>query len=74
MFLSVLDAIFGGNLVGDDLRRVGRTLIDLDLLLGSEEKRRPILSLIPERKRTGLERRVGRKFSRLAHAIGPSRK
>ena len=58
--LSVLDAIFGGELGGEDLRRVGRTLIDMDELLGWEEGRRLVLSLIPMRKRAELELRVER--------------
>ena len=58
--LSVLDAIFGGCIAGADLRRVTRTLVDFDVLLGERAGRRLVLDLIPERKRTELEARVGR--------------
>lgn len=58
--LSVLDAIFGGCIAGDDLQRVARTLVDLDVMLGETEGRRLVLSLVPEQKRAELEGRVGR--------------
>lgn len=58
--LSVLDAIFGGRIAGEDLRRVARTLVDFDVLLGERAGRRLVLNLIPERKRAELEGRVGR--------------
>ena len=58
--LSVLNAIFGGRIGGADLRRVVRTLVDFDVLLGEREGRRLVLSLIPEQKRAELEARVGR--------------
>ena len=58
--LAVLDTIFGGKLAGGDLRRVGTSLIDFDVLLGWEEGRREVLRLMPERKRGELEWRVGR--------------
>ena len=58
--LSVLDAIFGGSIAGDDLRSVASTIIDFDVMLGDQEGRRLVLSLIPEQKRPELESRVGR--------------
>ena len=58
--LSVLDAIFGGRIAGEDLRRVARTLVDFDVLLGEREGRRFVLNLIPEQKRAELEARVER--------------
>ena len=58
--LSVLDAIFGGRIDGEDLRRVARTLVDFDVLLGEREGRRLVLNLIPAQKRAELEARVGR--------------
>ena len=58
--LSVLDAIFGGHIAGEDLRRVARTLVDFGVLLGERAGRRLVLNLIPERKRAELEARVGR--------------
>ena len=60
--LSVLDAIFGGRIAGEDLRRVARTLVDFDGLLGERAGRRLVLNLIPEWKRDELEARVGRKI------------
>ena len=61
--LSVLNAIFGGRIGGSDLRRVVRTLVDFDVLLGEREGRRLVLNLIPEQKRAELEARVGRSVS-----------
>ena len=61
--LSVLDAIFGGSIKGDDLRRVARTLVDLDLLIGETKGRRLVLSLVPEEKKSELEERVERSIS-----------
>ena len=58
--LAVLDAIFGGQIASGDLRRVARTLVDVDMLLGDEEGRRLILSLVPDEKLAELESRVGR--------------
>ena len=58
--LSVLDAIFGGCIVGEDLRRVARTLVDFDVLLGDVDGRRLVLNFIPEHKRAELKARVGR--------------
>ena len=58
--LSVLDAIFCGNIAGDDLRHVAQTIVDFDVLLRDQEGRKLVLSLIPEQKRPELESRVGR--------------
>ena len=58
--LSVLDAIFGGLISGDDLRRVARTLIDLDEVLAQEGGRRLVLKLLPYDKIAEFESRVGR--------------
>ena len=58
--LSILDAIFGGRIAGDDLQRVARTLVDFDVMLGEAKGRRFVLSLLPEQKRTELEDRIGR--------------
>ena len=58
--LSVLDALFGGRITGDDLRRVAQTLVDFDMLLRERDGRRLVLSLVPEQKRAELEARVGR--------------
>ena len=58
--LSVLDALFGGHIDGEDLRRVARTLVDFDVLLGEPDGRKLVLSLVPDEKRTELEARVGR--------------
>ncbi|MCY3667641.1 MAG: DEAD/DEAH box helicase [Gemmatimonadetes bacterium] len=58
--LAVLDAIFGGQIAGDDLRRVARMLVDVHMLLGDEEGRRLVLSHIPDGKLAELEGRIGR--------------
>lgn len=58
--LGVLDALFGGRIDGEDLRRVTRTLVDFDVLLGEPDGRKLVLSLVPNKKRTELEARVGR--------------
>ena len=58
--LSVLDALFGGRIAGEDLRRVARTLVDFDVLLGEPDGRELVLNLVPDHKRTELEARVGR--------------
>ncbi len=58
--LSVLDAIFGGRIAGDNLQRVARSIIDFNVVLGNQEGRRLVLSLIHEQKRSELEDRVGR--------------
>ena len=61
--LSVLDAIFGGCIVGEDLRRVAHTIVDFDVMLGDKEGRRLVLGLVPEQKRAELEDRVGRRLT-----------
>ena len=58
--LSVLDAIFGGRIAGEDLRRVAQTIVDFDVLLGDDIGRRLVLRLVPDGKRAELEARVGR--------------
>ena len=63
-----LDAIFGGELDGEDLRRVALTLVDFDVLLQELAGRRTILALIPDEKRAELEAYVGRDISPSAAA------
>ena len=58
--LSVLDALFGGRIDGENLLRVARTLVDFDVLLGEPDGRKLVLDLIPDGKRTELEARIGR--------------
>lgn len=58
--LSILDAIFGGTIAGDDLRRVAQTVASFDVLLGTKEGRRLVLSLMSRGKRAEFEGRVGR--------------
>lgn len=58
--LSVLDALFGGRIDGENLRRVARTLVDFDVLLGEPAGRKLVLDLVPDEKRTELEARIGR--------------
>lgn len=61
--LSILDAIFGGHVEGDDLRRVARTMVDFDVLLADGAGRTLVLKLLPEQKRVELESRIGRGLS-----------
>ena len=58
--LGVLDTIFGGRIAGNDLKRVARTLVDMDMLLGDEAGRRLVLSLVPDEKLAEMKVRVGR--------------
>ena len=58
--LSVLDAVFGGCIAGDDLRRVARALVDFEVLLGDSDGRELVLGFLSEQKRAELEARVGR--------------
>ena len=58
--LSLLDAVFGGSIGGDDLRRAARTIVDLDEVLRDEAKRDLVLQLLPDRKRAELELRSAR--------------
>ena len=60
--LSALDALFGGRIVGEELRNVAMTLVDLRELLGEEEGRQFVLSLVPRKKRAELEFRVQRRI------------
>lgn len=65
--LSVLDAVFGGRIMGDDLQRVAGTLVDLDALLVDKHDRRLVLDLIEEPKRSELEDRVGNNIAAARH-------
>lgn len=58
--LAVLDVLFGGKIQGEDLRRVARSLIDLDVILIDETTRFRVLDLLPKKKRIEFESRVGR--------------
>ena len=58
--LSVLNAIFGGQISGSELRRVAETTIDFGTLLGEKVGRKLVLDLIPERKQSELEDWVDR--------------
>ncbi|MCY3816199.1 MAG: DEAD/DEAH box helicase family protein [Gammaproteobacteria bacterium] len=55
-----MDALFGGRIDGEDLRRVARTLVDFDVLLGEPNGRKLVLGLVPDPKRAELEARLGR--------------
>ena len=59
--LSTLDALFGGRIVGEELRNVALTLVNIGELLEEEKDRQFVLSLIPQRKRAELESRVQRR-------------
>lgn len=65
--LSVLDAVFGGRITGDDLQRVADTLVDLDAFLVDKHDRRLVLDLIEEPKRSELEDRVGNNIAAARH-------
>ena len=66
--LSVLDALFAGQIAGRDLRRVAVALVDLHALLGDAKGRQLVLDLVPNTKRAELESRVERSIDpRLAH-------
>ena len=65
--LRVLDAVLGGNIAGDELRRLTTTLVDFSEALADAVKRRLVLRLLPVEKRRELEVRVGRNV-RPAHA------
>ncbi|MDE2822595.1 MAG: DEAD/DEAH box helicase family protein, partial [Chloroflexota bacterium] len=58
--LRLLDHLFGGELAGDELRKVAGTLVDLDVTLSNPAGRRLVLSLIPAQKRAELRDRTGR--------------
>ena len=58
--LTLLDAMFGGHLEGEELRRVARTLVDVSSFLGDRHERTRILSFLRDYKRLELEERVGR--------------
>ena len=58
--LSVLDAVFGGRVVGEDLQSVAVTLVDLGELLKEASGRQLVLGLIPEQKQAELRDRLQR--------------
>ena len=45
--LSALDAIFGGRILGEDLRTVALTLVDIGELLGEEKGRQFVIEPHP---------------------------
>lgn len=61
--LPVLDALFGGRIANDDLRRAVVELADFGEMLKDRARRSLILSLIPEMKRSELDGRIGRPVS-----------
>lgn len=63
--LSVLDAIFDGQVEGEDLRRIAQKLVDLEILIGDSQGRRLVLQLVPDEKKPELESYVERN-------VGPS--
>ena len=56
--LSLLDTVFGGKIVGEELRRVAQYLVDFFVLLGESDGRKFVLNLLSERKRSELEVRA----------------
>ena len=61
--LSVLDALFGGRIADNDLRRVVSELVDFGELLGDRRGRGLVVQLVPEEKRLELDERIGRSVS-----------
>lgn len=64
--LSTLDAIGGGNLGGDGLRRAASAVIDLQSLLTQSSRRAQVLNLLSDAKAAELEDRIGRPPGTLA--------
>ena len=58
--LRVLDALFGGQIGGEDLRRVTSALVDFPQVLKDPIGRKRVLALIPPHKRAELTGRVSR--------------
>ena len=58
--LSILDAVFGGRVVGEDLQSVAVTLVDMGELLKEASSRQLVLGLIPEQKQAELRDRLQR--------------
>lgn len=61
--LSVLDALFGGRIADDDLRRAVVEFVDFGEMLKDRARRSLILRLIPEKKRSELDDRIGQQLS-----------
>lgn len=57
--LRILDALFGGRIGGDDLRRAAKVVVDFRTMLSDPAGRKEVLSLLQEPKRTELYSRVG---------------
>ena len=58
--LRVLDAVLGGEVAGDELRRLAVALVDFSDVLSDAVKRRLVLQLLPHGKRKELEARASR--------------
>lgn len=58
--LSTVDAVFGGRVEGESLRRVVQTVVDFEVLFKDERARELVLSLISGPKLAELEDRLGR--------------
>lgn len=56
--IEVLDALFGGKILGEDLKRATLAVIDMNSILSDQSSRRTVLSLIPKSKLNELEERV----------------
>lgn len=61
--LSVLDALFGGEVDQASLRRAASTIVDIDVLAADPQGRKLLLGSIPEQKRDELQARVQRSIS-----------
>lgn len=58
--LRVLEAVLGGKVSGEELRRLALSLVDFSDGLADPKKRRLVLKLLPLEKRRELESRVAR--------------
>ena len=63
--LSVLDSMSGGRIEGSDLRRVAKTVVDFNVVLGETTSRNLVLSQIPRSKFLELEDRLEGKIDQV---------
>ena len=57
---SILDALFGGKIQGEELRCVVRNMVDFKILLSKMQERNTVLRLLPDQKRVELAQKIGR--------------
>lgn len=56
--IEVLDALFGGKIQGEDLKKAALAVIDMNSILSDQSSRRSVLTLIPKPKLNEFEERV----------------